>query len=869
MLPRCILANPTRGGRTQWRVTQALVKSRIRRWRAGDFMELWSEVLAEEERHTHKKSKKKKTPLETQRKSNARRARQAIGEGRYRKAIQALSSGGLAQVTPEVMEQMLAKHPQPPPPLIPPDPTPPPPNISDQDVLRALKSFPGGSAPGPSSLRANHLKEAVSCPSPDRADQATRALAGVVRLLSAGRAPQQVIPHLCGATLLACVKKSGGLRPIAVGEGLRRLTSKCLSRAVQVEAISTLSPLQVGVGVRTGCEAIVHSVSRVLEDPSIKSEDRWVLLLDFSNAFNSVDRGCMFEEIRAHIPPLAAWMESCYGAQPILHLGDNQILSRCGVQQGDPLGPLGFALTLQPIVEKIKTEVPGLNINTWYLDDGTLCGSPSELTAALSIVEQEGPSRGLNLNHSKSLLYIPDDTDPSNNPLPPDIPITRGGFSLLGCPIGPSSFCDSTFSTKVEKVKESLARLSDLQDSQMETALLRSCLALPKVSFLLRACPPDHIRQGTAHWDDTMRAALSDLAGSPLSDWAWLKSSLPSSRGGLNIRRASHHGPAAYISSISQSHELVDRILGRDHHPSNHLASSISSLADAAERPDWTSLEDIDTPLRQRPLSYCIDEAVYNHLLAAAPNTRSRALALSTSLPHAGDWLNVVPSSTLGLHLQDKEFRLCLQYWLGLRMSEDGATCPVCQGAADAYGDHQVGCGGNGDRIHRHDSIRDAVYSAAQSAALAPRKEAPSVIPGSSSRPADVYLPNWKRGQPAALDIHVISTMQQQTLVGASTTPGHALRVGEERKMAAHAGPCRAAGVTFIPLVVESLGGWSEEAIYTIKSIGRLQGQRLGIPPPETTRHLFQRLSISLWRGNASLWVRRQPALSATVDGIV
>ena len=192
-----------------------------------------------------------------------------------------------------------------------------------------------------------------------------------------------------------------------------------------------------------------------------------------------------------------------------------------------------------------------------------------------------------------------------------------------------------------------------------------------------------------------------------------------------------------------------------------------------------------------------------------------------------------------------------------------------CQGAADAYGDHQVGCGGNGDRIHRHDSIREAVYSAAQSAALAPRKEAPSVIPGFSSRPADVYLPNWKRGQPAALDIHVISTMQQQTLVGASTTPGHALRVGEERKMAAHAGPCRAAGVTFIPLVVESLGGWSEEAIYTIKSIGRLQGQRLGIPPPETTRHLFQRLSISLWRGNASLWVRRQPALLATVDGIV
>ena len=34
------------------------------------------------------------------------------------------------------------------------------------------------------------------------------------------------------------------------------------------------------------------------------------------------------------------------------------------------------------------------------------------------------------------------------------------------------------------------------------------------------------------------------------------------------------------------------------------------------------------------------------------------------------------------------------------------------------------------------------------------------------------------------------------TLAGASTTPGYALRVGEERKVIAHAGACRAAGVS-------------------------------------------------------------------------
>ena len=128
-------------------------------------------------------------------------------------------------------------------------------------------------------------------------------------------------------------------------------------------------------------------------------------------------------------------------------------------------------------------------------------------------------------------------------------------------------------------------------------------------------------------------------------------------------------------------------------------------------------------------------------------------------------------------------------------------------------GDHQVGCGRNGDRIHRHDAIRDTLFSAAQSAALAPRKEVPSLIPGSSSRPADIFLPNWCRGRPAALDVTVISALQSATLSGAANTQGFALQVGEQRKMAVHNEACQAEGVSFIPMVAESLGGWSEEAI--------------------------------------------------------
>ena len=73
----------------------------------------------------------------------------------------------------------------------------------------------------------------------------------------------------------------------------------------------------------------------------------------------------------------------------------------------------------------------------------------------------------------------------------------------------------------------------------------------------------------------------------------------------------------------------------------------------------------------------------------------------------------------------------------------------------------------------RHNSVRDVVFSAAQTVGLAPRLEVPPLIQGTQIRPADVFLPNWARGHPAALNITVISPLQQSTFQGAATTQGH------------------------------------------------------------------------------------------------
>ncbi len=140
--------------------------------------------------------------------------------------------------------------------------------------------------------------------------------------------------------------------------------------------------------------------------------------------------------------------------------------------------------------------------------------------------------------------------------------------------------------------------------------------------------------------------------------------------------------------------------------------------------------------------------------------------------------------------------------------------------------EHQVGCGGSDDRITRHNSVRDVMFTAAQSAALGPSKEVLGLAASSQTRPADVYLPHWTSGRPAALDIHVISPLQEQLVAEAAFTPGHALQVGVQRKLASNLPSCRSAGIECIPVVAETLGGLAHDTITIVKDICRAISDR-------------------------------------------
>ena len=79
-------------------------------------------------------------------------------------------------------------------------------------------------------------------------------------------------------------------------------------------------------------------------------------------------------------------------------------------------------------------------------------------------------------------------------------------------------------------------------------------------------------------------------------------------------------------------------------------------------------------------------------------------------------------------------------------------------------------------------------------------------------RPADVLIPNWELGKPAAFDLCVRSSLNSDTLQVACVTPSSTAMQAEQRKHHSNDTKCGELGWVCIPLVVESYGSWGPEA---------------------------------------------------------
>ena len=127
-------------------------------------------------------------------------------------------------------------------------------------------------------------------------------------------------------------------------------------------------------------------------------------------------------------------------------------------------------------------------------------------------------------------------------------------------------------------------------------------------------------------------------------------------------------------------------------------------------------------------------------------------------------------------------------------------------------------------------------------------------VEGSRTRPADILLPNWEFGKPAALDFTITSALNPSTLNEASVMAGSAASAAEIRKHVAYDEKCSRLGWVCIPLSVETYG--------CLDRLATRIATRTGCPKSSAVSGLYGRLSIGLVRANARALLARSSSLS-------
>ena len=119
--------------------------------------------------------------------------------------------------------------------------------------------------------------------------------------------------------------------------------------------------------------------------------------MDVSNAFNSIRRDHLLETCQSRSPEILNLAHLAYGKPSNLYIGENVIPSASGVQQGDPLGPLLFALGVDHVARGVSSP-----INIWYLDDATIGGPPDVVVRDLENIIPKLAEIGLHINSAIS-----------------------------------------------------------------------------------------------------------------------------------------------------------------------------------------------------------------------------------------------------------------------------------------------------------------------------------------------------------------------------------------------------------------------------------------------------------------------------------
>ena len=702
---------------------------------------------------------------------------------------------------------------------------------------------------------------------------------------------------LHSATMIPIVKdrQTGSIRPIVLSSMFARVLQKTIATKAVKDAQPVLK-LQIGVGTPQAMETAALLTRAAL----LKHPDHVLVQIDFKNAFGEIRRSQILRQLlRLKNRALIRMFLSFY-AEPtqvrVRGVGDPVLVST-GVFQGDALGPLFFALALQPLVDRLAAKEAGdAALLLAYLDDvATVLAKHKarELLSGLQGIADE-LNLGLSLNEAKTVCFCPG-TDLRQadgwQGVGYTIPALSEGVVVLGTPIGRAEWVRLFALKAIDGLNKLLEHLTDLP-AQHALLLLRYCAA-SRINYLFRLIAPE-LSAGAAEaggdvlWDAFAKilrlpdAATRARLGMDI-DRAKKAAALPIRLGGLSLTNpltTSHGCFLAGIADCLPTAKRLNRPLfdwfvlhmlhtapsalvappfeglldGVEYHRNIGLSVSkvkglfeLSSLkkekapCDPTKRsalfpfdpPDLLNME----PHLQKRLSTLAYSVAADELFAGLDPSRKAAM-LSKTGPGASAFLYATPSSA-ALHIRSDPLIVSLR---------DRTFLPVANVSIPPCPHKKCSKGGHGD-VEMDDISRGLSHDVHGAGCCTRHNAVVQVIMemlrglGISCTPEPLVSDtDGKRGDIGALisgvmfvfDVSIRSPASLGVVDRASKEQGYAAKVAQREKTQKYSALCSQKGMTFVPLLVESNGLVHQDLLDLVKRLARLA---VALPDgiPETT----------------------------------
>ena len=537
-------------------------------------------------------------------------------------------------------------------------------------------------AGGPSHVDANGFQRILASKSFKKsASNLCDALATLTRRLYTEYIDPATIEPLLASRLIPLDKGNGEVRPIGVGEVIRRIIGKCVTKVMKQDILESSGSLQVCAGHKSGSEAAVHAMNSLFQH---KDTDA-VLLVDESNAFNSLNRAAALHNIRVVCRAVATFAINTYRASARLFVtGGKELVSAEGTMQGDPLAMCLYALSLQPLISRLQTVSQAKQC--WFADDATGCGSIQNNKAWWDELTVAGPDLGYYPNAGKCWLVTKPDKEEIARSIFEEtaINITTEGRNHLGAALGSRSYLEQYVNGKVQEWVGQVTKLAEFALSQPQACYAAFTFGLKhRWTYFMRTLTD--LEDLLAPLERAIAEVLiPSITGHHCTQAERELLALPVRMGGMGLTNPSQVAASEYVASVNISGPLAQQIKSQVHKP-----------------PDENEMHAVQREMCQVK-NQCLKEKL-DEVKCSVSGKTLRAVDLATQ-KGASSWLTVLPIRDVTFDLNKSEFRDAVKLRYDWEVPDMPSVC-VC---GDRFNvDHAMICKRGGFVIQRHNELRD------------------------------------------------------------------------------------------------------------------------------------------------------------------